>query len=186
MELNDVERVRAGLLANFQHDGRRAVQPREGARFFEAVHDMADIADANGRAADVADDDALEIARIDDASHRAQRQLASALVHASARDFDVLRGQRGTHLLDIQVVGVQLLAIEPDLNLALPIADEADLADAAERLDVLLDLVVDDLRGFAKIARRGDGNVQNRRRVGCDLLDHRRIGILRQVPAGCD
>ena len=47
------------------------------------------------------------------AAQRAQRNLARALIDAAARNFDVLRGERAADLLDVQVVGVELLAIEP-------------------------------------------------------------------------
>ena len=95
---------------------------------------MTDVADANRRAADSGDDDAREVCGSLTRPMRAQRQLARALVYAAAGDFDVLRGQRGADLFDIQVVGVQLLAIEPDLDLTLPFADEPHLADAARAI----------------------------------------------------
>ena len=85
-----------------------------------AVHHMTDVADANRAAADVGDDDPRRNpADRSTRPMRAQRKLARALVDAAAGDFDVLRGQRGAHLLDVQVVGIQLLAIEPDLDLTL-------------------------------------------------------------------
>ena len=49
--LDDFEGVRARLLADLEHHGRRAVQPREGSRLLKSVHDMADVADANRPAA---------------------------------------------------------------------------------------------------------------------------------------
>ena len=49
--LNDVERVGAGLLADFEHDGGLPVQAGERARLLDAVLDVGDVADAHGRAA---------------------------------------------------------------------------------------------------------------------------------------
>ena len=75
-----------------------------------------------------------------DAAHRAQDELLLALVDAAAGDLDVLRPDRALHLVDRQAVGGEPVGVEHDVDGALEPADERHRADAALRLDVLLDL----------------------------------------------
>ena len=66
----------------------------------------------------------------------------------AAGDLDVLALDRGPHLVDGQPVGVEPVGVQQQLDLALPLAVEADRADVLQRLEDLLDLLVGDLRDF--------------------------------------
>ncbi len=176
-----VERVGARLLAHGERDRRLAVEPRNGTRLLVGVLHFADIGDADGRSIDGGDDDAREIERLLDAAERTERELAVALVDAPAGDLDVLRRQRQPDLLDVVVVGGEFLRIQQHLDLALALADEADLADAVDRLDVLLDLVIDYLGHLAQVPLRTDDDVEHGRGVGGELLHHGRARVARQL-----
>ena len=67
------------------------------------------------------------------------------------------------------------------MDFALRAADDGDLADALGIFQLLLDLLVGDQRDVAQGARRGDGDLQDGRGVGIELLHHRLLGGLRQV-----
>ena len=60
-------------------------------------------------------------------------------------------------------------------------ADDRDLADAVDRFDAFLDLVLRDLGDFAKIGRRRDRDSQNRCGVGVELLHRRLFGRFGQI-----
>ena len=179
--VDHAERVGAGLFADFENNRGCTVQARQRSRLFHTVFDVTDVADANRIAARRSHHNAGEISRILHSSQRAQRKLTAALLHAAAGNLHVLRGHRGAHLIDVQVVGVKLLAIQPDLNLARPVADELHLPHAAQRFDVFLDRVVHHFRGFAEIAAGGDHYVEDRRCVRRQLLHDRWIRVARQI-----
>ena len=98
-----------------------------------------------------------------DAAHRAQRQLACALIHAAARDFHVLRCQRGADLLDIQVVRVELLAVEPDLNLALRVRQRSE-PDRRRASDSMFFLILSST--IFVVSRRSRGDETATLRIG--------------------
>ena len=60
-------------------------------------------------------------------------------------------------------------------------ADDGDLADALGVFQLLLDLLVGDQRDVAQRARRGDGDLEDGRGVGIELLDDGLLGGLRQI-----
>src|SRR5205823_6098770 len=73
---DDLERVGAFLLTDFEHHSGRFVEPCERARFLDTVYNPADIAQPDRFALDIGDDDALEILRPFHAAERTERQLA--------------------------------------------------------------------------------------------------------------
>ena len=101
---------------------------------------MADVADADRRAADVLDDDVVELLDVLDAAQRANAHFGGPAHDASAGRFDVLGLDRALHVLRAQVVGVQLVEIEKDVDLAVASAADVDAADAVDGLDGAPDL----------------------------------------------
>ena len=87
---DDIEGVGAGLFADGEDDGGGAVETGGGAGFFVAVDDLGDVADADGGAVEIADDDAFKIEGAFHAAEGAEREFAIALIDAAAGDFDVL------------------------------------------------------------------------------------------------
>ena len=59
----------------------------------------------------------------------------------------------------------------------LSLAEEADRTHVLQRLQVLLDPLVRDLRDFCLIARRQHVQAQNQLRVRVDLLNDERLGL---------
>jgi hypothetical protein len=72
--------------------------------------------------------------------------------------------------------------IEEHVDLPLAPADELHLPDAVDRLEGAPQALVGELRRLAdRVALRLQREVENRRRVGVELLDARLIDVLRQV-----
>ncbi len=102
-------------------------------------------------------------------------------VQVPAGQFHVLRAQRVEDIGDCQVVGAQAVGVHQHMDLAPRAADDGDFAHALRVLEFLLDLLVGDHGHVAQRARRGDGDLQNGRGVGIELLHHRLFGGLRQI-----
>ena len=133
--VDHVQRVGAGLLADFQHHRRHAVQAGQRARLFDAVLDPGDVAGCEPACRSrLATMMSAKSRRPLDAAQRPQAHLAGALIHAAPGDLDVLRGQRAPHLVDVEVVGVQLLAVQPHLDLPRALADEPHLAHPVDAI----------------------------------------------------
>ena len=105
----------------------------------------------------------------------------AALLEAAARQLEVLRAQRRGDVGRRQAVSVQPIGIDLDLDLAAPRAEEQHLADAVDRLEPLLDVLLEERRQLDDRHRRRDREHQDRERVGILLLHDRRVGGLRQV-----
>ena len=103
-----------------------------------------------------------------------------ALLDAAAGNLGVLRLQRARHVGDRQVVGAQPGGIERDVDLARPAADDDDLADAADALELAAQRLVGVLGDVADRLVGRDRERQHRRGVGIELLDRRLLDGLRQ------
>ena len=99
------------------HDRRLAPVEREAALFRRAVLGVADVADANGGAADVLDDDVVELRDLLHAAQGAHADFGGPPNDAAAGRFDVLGFQRALHILRRQVVAGQLVQVEEDIDL---------------------------------------------------------------------
>ena len=124
------DRVGARLPADFEHDGRHAVQARERALLLGAVLGAADVADANRRAVARRDDEVVELLGVGEAADRAQRALVDVGGDVAAGQVRVLLLQRGAHFGDRQLVGREAIGFDPDVDGALEPADDLHLADA--------------------------------------------------------
>ena len=102
-------------------------------------------------------------------------------IDPAGRKLHVLDPQGGGNLGGRDVVRTHLVRIDPDVYLPFLSADDRDLADAVDRFDAFLDLVLCDLRHFAKRCRCGDRNPQNRRGVGIEFLNRRLLGRFGQI-----
>ena len=140
------------MFSDFQHHRQVSVQAGQAARFFDAVHHVANVADAHRAPVHRGHDDTGEIQGPLNAPHGAQCEFAGTLIDAPAGDLDVLGGQRAPYCIDGQVVGVELVAVQPDLHLALALADKAHLPHAWGGFDVLLDAVVYQLGNLPQVA----------------------------------
>jgi hypothetical protein len=73
---------------------------RAAARLLEGVLDAADVANPYRVTALVGHDQVQESGRVLDAAHRPQHEFARPLVDAAAGQFQVLPGERLTHVLN--------------------------------------------------------------------------------------
>src|SRR5262245_47724895 len=155
-------RVGTGLLTNFQNHSGGAVQAGNRARLLKTVCHLPHVANADRRSSGVANDDTAEILGSFDTSQCAKGKFSLALVDSPPRDFNVLGSHGASNLIDIEVVRIEVFTIEPDLNLPNTITDKADLADAAEGFNVLLDQIIDQLGRLAEIPSGCHSDVDHR------------------------
>ena len=94
----------------------------------------------------------------------------SAFCVCSARETSV----------DGEVVGAQAVGVERDVDLPRAAADDHDLADAADALELPAQRLVGVLGDVADRLLRRDRERQDRRRIGIELLDRRLVDRLRQ------
>ena len=96
-----------------------------------------------------------------------------ALLDAAAGDLGVLRLQRARDVGDREVVGAQPIGVEPDVDLARAAADDDDLADAADALELAAQRLVGVLGDVADRLVGRHRERQDRRGVRIELLDRR-------------
>ena len=183
--VDDGDRVLARLAADVELHAGHAVEARGRARLLRAVLGAADVGDAHADALARLDHQIVEAARVVDASHRAQHQLAVGGADVAARRVAVLTHQGLAHLGDGQVVGGESIGVEPDVDGAFAAAVDADLADAVLPFETPLDALVGELRELAQAPVPGQGQGQDRGAVVVELRHDGRLDVARQ-PAGGD
>ena len=182
--VRDVERIGRRLLDDAdRHRGRAAEESRVALLAGAELHPR-DVLEAHGEAFDVLDDDLGELLRRGQAGLRQDRELAVVALDPAGRDFDVLRAQRRLDLLHGDVVGGKPGPIEPHPHGVAALAEDAHLGDAGDVLDAVGDEAVGEVGELERrLTRPGQGQVEDRLRVGLDLGDDRLVDLLRQTPA---
>src|SRR3990172_5056385 len=127
--IDDRNGVGAGLLLDQKRDSASAIQTGEGPRLLFPVHRGTDVFDPDGRPLEVRDDQVIEVGRPLDPAERPQPLLSGLPGDVAARDLNVLALNRLLDLLDRKIVGLETVGIYEQLNLPLPVADEADRPD---------------------------------------------------------
>jgi hypothetical protein len=178
--VGDRDAVLARLLLHDQRDRALPVQERRAAELLLAVDDLGDVFQAHHVAGAIGDRDRLEVLRLGDLAHRADRQFLRTLRNAARRQLDILLPQRRRHLGQRDVERPHRVGIEDDLDLAVGAADQLNLSDAAHALEPLLDLLVGDPGQVTEREIAADRDLQNRHGAGIELLDHWRFGGLGQ------
>ena len=164
----------AGLPLNL-HDQALVERPELGA---------ADIGKAHEIAVGLLDDQVVELLRRAQIGLGQHGKLALLAFDAAGRNLDILAAQRRLDVLRGKVEGGEPLRIEPDAHGILPLAEQADLGNAGNGLELILDVavgIVGDLERGVPVA--GKGKMQDRLRVGLALLDDRLLDLVRQPPA---
>ena len=123
-DVDDFDGIGAALLLDDQENGVVAVEAADGAGFFVAVVDFAEVADADGLAGDVGNDDVAELIDVLDAAHGSQDQLAGILIDAPAGQLEVLIGQCLANVFNGKVVGLELAGVDGDVDSAAAAADQ--------------------------------------------------------------
>ena len=98
-----------------------------------------------------------------------------ALIDPAAGDLDVLRLQRARDVGHGEVVGAQPIGVEPDVDLALPAAEDEHLADAADAFELAAQHLVGVFGDFADRLVGGQRDTEDRRGIGIEFVDARRL-----------
>src|ERR1039457_3270040 len=175
------DRVHAALFGHDQGYRRDAIQAGGGTRLLVAVLRLADVRHRHDVAVARGHGDLVELRRIQNAARGADGKFAGAAVQFAARQLQILRAQGVEHVVDGQVVGTQAVGIHLDMDLAARAAHDGTLADARGVFQLLFDLLIGDQGDVAQGTPGGDGDLQNGRRVGVELLHHGLLGGLRQL-----
>src|SRR2546425_2023114 len=169
------------MLGDHQRHRRLAVQTRFGARLFKAVFRVTDIAEFDRVSGAVRDHQIVKVFGLDNTAHGAHRQLARSFIDAAAGHFHVLQAHGVRDFGNRDVVSTQLVRIDPDRNLAHAAAHDRHVADAVNGFDVLLDLLISNIRDFFQRPRRGNGDAHDRRRIRVQFLNNRFLSSDRQI-----
>ena len=148
--------------------------------FLVSVLGVADVANAHRGIADGGYYEVVELVRVRKAAQRAQHQFPIPLIHAAAGNIGVLPRQCIADLQDGNLVGGEAIGIHPDVDGALLPAINDHLPHAAHRLDGILHAAVGNFIQFARGLVAGEDQGQNRRSIGVQFLDQRRLRITRQ------
>ena len=179
--VDDLDRVRSRLLAHRQNDRALSVVVGDAGQLFFAVFDRGYVADAHVRPRLVLDHDALERVDRRDPSGDAQRDRLRSGVDAAARRSQVLGRQRALNVDRAQVVSAQFDRVHTHVDLSSAAADDRDLADAGDTLDLAAHPLVCDLGHIADWLARAQRDEQHWHGLRIDLAHDRRVDAARQV-----
>ena len=174
-------RIDAALLPDGDSQRRLAVEHRDRRRILAAVDDAADVADADWRVAARGDDEIVEGVGRAQPADRPHRQVAVALLQPSAGQLEILRPQRRRDVGGREPVGIQAVGIDLDLDLTSSRAEEQHFADAVDRLEPLLHVLLEERRQFHDRHRRRYRKHDDRHGIRVLLLDDGRIRGFRQI-----
>jgi hypothetical protein len=174
--------VGSGLPLDIQQDRRLALVVGEGAALGHAVLGVADVADADGHAVDVLDDDVVELLDLLDPAHRAHAQLLGPANDAAPGGLDVFGADGPLHVLGGEVVAVQLVQVEHYVDLALAPAADVDRGDAVHGFQPAAHDLVGHLGQLAHAGIAAEGHRYHRVRVGVGLAHHRGKHVRRHLP----
>ena len=177
---NDFHGVGAGLPPDLQQHRADAVDVRERIGLRLAVLHARHVADANGMAFLLSNDDVGEFGDGLHATARAQRDRLRSLIDAAPGDLDVLRLQCAGDVGDRQVVRAEPIAVEPDVDLPLPSAEHDHLADAVDAFQLAAQHFVRVLRDVSNRLLRAQREAEHGRGVGIHLVDARLLNGFRQ------
>ncbi len=137
--------IGAGLPAHIENHGGLVFVVSEAAPLGHAVLGVADIANADRRAAHVLDDDVVELRNGFHASQRSHAHLDGTAHNASAGRFDVFALQRSFDFLRGELIAVELVQIHEHVDLAVAAAADVHARHAIHGLQRAPHLLVGDL-----------------------------------------
>ncbi len=177
---NDLDGVGTRLTANLQEHRARAIDVGHRLRLGFAVFHARDVADSNGVPLLGANDDVAELGHVLDSPSRAERHRLLPLVHAPARNFDVLGLKGAGDVRHGQVVRAQARAVEPDVDLARPAAQDEHLTDTAHAFELPPENLVRVLGDIPDRAIGAEREAQDGSRVRIEPVHSRLLNRLRQ------
>ena len=181
--LGDGERVGARLADDAEADRRIAVEPEGGIGIFRPLLDPGDVAEADQIAvAAAADDERAELLGRRERPVDPQRDVLLRRFEPPGGQLDILGPERVFDVGRGQAEGGEPLGLQPDPHRRPRLAADEDPGDAVDRGEAVEQVAVDPVGQLQpRPARLGDDQEHDRRRVGIDLADHRRLDLGRQV-----
>ena len=177
-----LNRVRAGLSSDLKGDSGLAVHARRTAGFLRAVFRIAKIPDSNRRSIDRGDDEVVEVARVNETSHRSQILFSVAGCDAAAGNVGVLAHDGIAHGVDRQTVRGKPVRIDPNVDGSFHAAIDPDGSHTGTALDLFLDDLVCDLCQFTYRPVADECNGKGRGLIAVELLNCRGQNIGWQIP----
>lgn len=183
--VDGVDDVGARLLEDDQEHAGLAVNPAVLGIVQRCTHGMADVADTDGTAVPIGDDDVVPGLGLGELVVGIDGVGARVAVEGSLGIVDGDHRQRGAHVLQRQALGDQLGGIDLDTDRRCLLSTDADLADAADMADRLRELGVGLVGHLRHRQRRRGGAERENGRVGRIDLSVGRRGrhVLGQLPA---
>ena len=179
--LHDRDGIGVRDLHRAQSDRGLAIEPRELPEVGEPVLDLGDVLEPDRRSVAEPDDHLLEIVHVVELEVELHQVLGRAADDESARDLQVLAGERVLNVLRRDAERRHAGGQQVHADGAVAPAADAYFADAVDRLELLLDDVDRVLVQLLLGAIARDRHPEDRRGVGLDLRDYRRVGVLRQA-----
>ena len=173
--------VRATLLADADALGRASVDAGDAADVLEAVLDQGHVAEVDGTARDLADDDLAQGLKIDGLAEDADIDLPAGSLEPAGRQLDVFALQGGDDVAHRQALLVESSGVEPDADVALERAHERDFPDPGNGLELLLETVADVVAQNALRVRAAQSGHQDGLVLGVLFGDDGRIHVPRQA-----
>ena len=179
--LDDGDGVGVGNLDDAQADGRFAIEAGELAKVGEPILDLRHVGQLDGVTALVAEDHAGEVVDAVELQVQLDERFGGLADDEAAGELDMLLGEGLVDVLRCDAVRRHACRQEIHADGAVAPPAQANLADAVDGLQPLLDgierVLVELLLGAVAL----QGQPHDRLRVGFHLGHHRRVGILRQA-----
>ena len=156
----DAYGVAARLLADLDADGGRAVIAAERRRFFDRIFRHADLLEEDRLCAARRELGAIDVIQAAERACRADRRLPAAVVEIARWNVLIHGFEAGSDVADGEAVLVELVLRQQELDFALRIAADLNLADARDFLQLRLQRIVHECAELAEVAvfrRQRDG-----------------------------
>jgi hypothetical protein len=182
--IHDRDDVAAGLLAHTDAHARLAVEAGDDADVLGPVLDAAHVAQVDGRAVSTRHDQTRELLDVAELGDRPDAVLHRFALDETAGALHVLPSQRGQHVAGGEAAGAELVAVEPDPDVAVASTEERDPRDLRDGLEDRLDLPSDVLAGVDRRPLGLEGQPQDGLVVGVEVPDDGGVHLGRQQTPG--
>ena len=174
-------RVCAALFTDGEHHRGHAIVTGHGFLLLGPVFHPRHVTHADQTAVRLAQDEHADLLHAPCLAQHAEARLAGRILHRAGRDLHVLCAEAALHVRSGQIVGAQPHRIEPHIDLPQSSAQQRDLPHTTHAFKLPPQHLVGKLGDLAHRLVGHEGDVQNRRGIGIELLDDRRVHLLRQI-----
>ena len=174
--------VRLGLTDHADRDRLDALEAQGAPLVFRSQLHPAQVLELDQNAAGVADHQIAELLRGLELTQRADGEFPALRFDAARGDLDVAAPNGLLDVLHRQAAGGKLGGGQPDPHREAPLTEDPGLAHAGQRLQPALDQPVADVGELEQVVvLAGQGQPEERLRVGILLRHHRLFDVLRQA-----